>query len=96
VLFGVSRSGPGVSDLVWALPDIENHQYIAYYNKALTSYLRGNDKEAVKYVESAKGLQIDDNVKPELKKQIERVFDLLREVQEAFGPKIGEFREKFF
>jgi tetratricopeptide (TPR) repeat protein len=81
------------------LPELPAHQYYVYYSTALTSYLRGNHKEAEVYVETARKLHTDGQVDDYLVLEVERLveFDIktLLQAQPHFSPGADEFRQEF-
>ncbi len=75
--------------------DYPEKKFYAYYNIALTYYLRGNETEAIQYIKKANDLHIDKDLELEIKGLINFDIDNLQEEQSSFRNRTEEFKRKF-
>jgi hypothetical protein len=84
----------GSGEFTVGLAEDPEKRYYAYYNMALTSYLMNKTWEAESYTNKAQAIQMNPDVKSEVKRLIDYYIDRLKEEQN-YDTKAEEFTAQY-
>jgi tetratricopeptide (TPR) repeat protein len=77
------------------LSETPEMRYYAYYGIALTSYLDGQTKNADDYVNKAKAIQVDRDIKSEIEVLMKYDVKVLQEEQPRLSKQANDFSKKY-
>jgi len=90
---GAFTTGPHSHPVI--LSETPDFKYYAYYSIALTSYLLGQTKDAKRYVNEAKNIQVTNSyIKSEVERLLEYDIKLLQDEQESLSG-ANAFKKKY-